>query len=120
MISVLNPGTCCQQKEIITRCKYFVSDEMQESKRRDIKTWPQLAAIAIIRLYQRTRFLREPSCRFYPSCSEYMARSIAANGLLRGVGAGMLRLAKCHPFHPGGVDEVVVEESFDMQSRRGV
>lgn len=82
----------------------------------NIRNWPwrslpRRMVIALIRLYQKTRILREPSCRFYPSCSEYMARSIEANGLIKGIAQGIVRLAKCHPFHPGGVDEVVAREA---------
>jgi putative membrane protein insertion efficiency factor len=72
------------------------------------KRLPGFLAIGLIRLYQKTRILRAPSCRFYPSCSEYMARSIDANGLMLGVIAGAIRICKCNPFHPGGVDEVAV------------
>ncbi len=61
---------------------------------------------SIIRLYQKTRILRAPSCRFYPSCSEYMAQYIEQHGLFRGLTAGLVRLAKCHPWHAGGLDEV--------------
>ena len=44
-------------------------------------------------------------CRFYPSCSEYMIGSIRKNGCILGVFDGLWRILRCHPFHPGGVDE---------------
>jgi hypothetical protein len=47
-----------------------------------------------------------PHCRFFPSCSQYMAESIERHGLLAGLGRGLARLARCHPFHPGGFDPV--------------
>lgn len=47
-----------------------------------------------------------PCCRFYPSCSEYAMDAIERYGFFRGILKGMLRLSKCHPFHPGGYDPV--------------
>ncbi|HXF94244.1 MAG TPA: membrane protein insertion efficiency factor YidD [Nitrospiraceae bacterium] len=47
-----------------------------------------------------------PACRFEPTCSEYAAESIARYGFWRGLGLTCLRLAKCHPLHPGGYDPV--------------
>lgn len=45
-------------------------------------------------------------CRFYPSCSQYAYEAIAKHGVGRGSLLAVKRLAKCHPFHPGGVDHV--------------
>ena len=46
------------------------------------------------------------SCRFYPSCSHYSVQSLQKYGLVKGVRLTFVRLAKCHPFHPGGYDPV--------------
>lgn len=65
------------------------------------------AAIATLRFYKRWISPLLPSaCRFYPTCSEYMMQAIEKHGLLRGVGVGLARLARCHPFHQGGFDPV--------------
>jgi len=43
-------------------------------------------------------------CRFEPSCSRYAATCIERHGAARGGLLSFVRLCKCHPFHPGGVD----------------
>ena len=59
----------------------------------------------LIRAYQR--FLSPalpPSCRFHPSCSQYALEAVTRYGALRGSWLAARRLARCHPFHPGGFD----------------
>jgi len=46
------------------------------------------------------------SCRFYPSCSSYAREAIMTHGLIRGGILAATRLAKCHPYHQGGIDPV--------------
>lgn len=60
----------------------------------------------LIRLYQAVRLGSPRRCRFYPACSDYMLESLDSHGLLAGTGAGILRILKCHPWHPGGYDPV--------------
>jgi putative membrane protein insertion efficiency factor len=45
-------------------------------------------------------------CRFYPSCSHYAEEAFQKKGWLAGALMTCRRLAKCHPFHPGGFDPV--------------
>ncbi|MBS0579316.1 MAG: membrane protein insertion efficiency factor YidD [Proteobacteria bacterium] len=64
-------------------------------------------AAALIRLYQWTLSpLLGPTCRFYPSCSNYALQSFLRFGVLRGGWLTVKRLARCHPWHPGGLDPV--------------
>ncbi|MGA3038462.1 MAG: membrane protein insertion efficiency factor YidD [Vulcanimicrobiaceae bacterium] len=47
-----------------------------------------------------------PACRYFPSCSQYAYEAIEKHGVLRGTRLAALRLLRCHPGHPGGVDPV--------------
>ncbi|WP_081326314.1 membrane protein insertion efficiency factor YidD, partial [Paenibacillus polymyxa] len=47
-----------------------------------------------------------PSCRFYPTCSQYGIEAVKTHGALKGGWLTLKRILKCHPFHPGGVDPV--------------
>ncbi|MDD5712815.1 MAG: membrane protein insertion efficiency factor YidD [Smithellaceae bacterium] len=47
-----------------------------------------------------------PSCRFYPTCSEYAITAIKIHGPLQGMWMALMRLLRCHPLHPGGYDPV--------------
>ena len=79
------------------------------------------ALCVLIRLYQRfVSPLLPRSCRFHPTCSEYMRRAIIEYGVLRGVARGSWRLLRCNPFNPGGYDPVKELRSADCGSRNNV
>lgn len=68
---------------------------------------PKRSAIAGIRLYQLTLSpLLGRQCRFYPSCSHYAREALEEHGFTHGGWLAIRRLARCHPFNPGGVDPV--------------
>ncbi|GAB6990445.1 membrane protein insertion efficiency factor YidD [Paenibacillus pini] len=50
--------------------------------------------------------LKPATCRFYPSCSAYALEAIEVHGAAKGTWLAAKRIAKCQPFHPGGVDLV--------------
>jgi len=58
-----------------------------------------------VRVYQVTLSpLLGPACRFEPTCSRYLVAAVRKYGLMVGLGKGARRLARCHPWHPGGYD----------------
>jgi putative membrane protein insertion efficiency factor len=63
--------------------------------------------IFLIKVYQRTLSrVMPPSCRFYPSCSEYGVQALQKYGIFKGGWLTVKRVARCHPFNPGGYDPV--------------
>jgi uncharacterized protein len=63
--------------------------------------------IFLIKVYQRTLSrVMPPSCRFYPSCSEYGVQALQKYGIFKGGWLTVKRIARCHPFNPGGYDPV--------------
>lgn len=64
-------------------------------------------ALLLITVYQCTLSrLLPPSCRFWPTCSRYAYEAIERYGACQGGWLAVCRLARCHPFHPGGYDPV--------------
>ena len=45
-----------------------------------------------------------PHCRFQPSCSTYFIEAVRKYGPVRGAWRGLCRIARCHPWNPGGWD----------------
>lgn len=50
--------------------------------------------------------LTPPSCRFYPSCSEYAVRAVRIHGVFKGGALAVWRVLRCNPWNYGGVDDV--------------
>jgi putative membrane protein insertion efficiency factor len=46
------------------------------------------------------------NCRFHPTCSVYAMQAIEKYGAMKGLWLAIKRIGKCHPLHPGGIDEV--------------
>lgn len=63
--------------------------------------------VALIRGYQQwISPLLPSSCRFHPTCSEYMRQAVERHGAARGVWMGLKRLVRCQPLCEGGFDPV--------------
>lgn len=62
--------------------------------------------LVLIGIWRWTAPMRVPRCRFEPSCSAYASESVRRYGAARGGWRALRRLARCHPWNPGGVDPV--------------
>ncbi|GAA0178227.1 membrane protein insertion efficiency factor YidD [Clostridium sediminicola] len=63
--------------------------------------------IYFIKIYRKyISPLKAPSCRFYPTCSQYAIQAIEKYGLLRGGFMSIKRIARCNPYSRGGYDPV--------------
>lgn len=72
-----------------------------------VRQVPRLVLVALLRAYQLVISpMTGPSCRYYPSCSAYALLAVQRHGALRGSWLAVRRLARCHPWTPGGVDDV--------------
>ena len=60
-----------------------------------------------------------PCCRYYPSCSAYALRAIRLHGPIIGGWLAVKRLARCHPWAPGGHDPVPAEASGPLAKHFG-
>jgi len=65
------------------------------------------AATLVLRFYKAAVSPLLPrACRYEPTCSVYAREAIERYGLGRGALLAVKRLARCHPFRPGGIDPV--------------
>jgi len=63
--------------------------------------------------------LLPPRCRFEPSCSAYALEALQVHGAARGLWLAMARIARCHPFNPGGYDPVPPRDGSAKPSLTG-
>ena len=68
---------------------------------------PARLLLLVLRAYQRfISPMTPPTCRFYPSCSQYAVIAVQRHGALRGTWLAARRLLRCNPWNAGGVDDV--------------
>lgn len=68
---------------------------------------PRNVCVVILRAYRGVVSpLYGNVCRYYPTCSHYALHAIQEHGVIKGVWLGSLRIARCHPWAAGGVDDV--------------
>lgn len=68
--------------------------------------------MGFIKFYQKAISpFKPPSCRFFPTCSQYGLEAIQRFGAIKGGYLTIKRISKCHPFHSGGFDPVPEKKS---------
>jgi putative membrane protein insertion efficiency factor len=74
----------------------------------------QHLVLSWIRFYQKhlSKLKGRPCCRFYPTCSSYTLTAVERFGAGKGLWLGMLRILRCNPLFPGGIDPVPRRFSF--------
>ena len=61
--------------------------------------------IKLVRLWQVfVSPLYPPSCKFYPTCSEYAVMAVEKHGVIKGSLKTLWRVLRCNPWSKGGVD----------------
>lgn len=58
-----------------------------------------------------------PTCRYYPSCSQYAIEALKEHGPFRGSGLAGWRVLRCNPWSRGGVDHVPLRKNTGRGSR---
>lgn len=66
------------------------------------------AMIAMIRFYRNylSQMKRGPTCKYYPTCSQYAIEAIEKYGAIKGGFLAIKRILRCNPFSKGGYDPV--------------
>ena len=82
---------------------------------RDALAWIVLIPVW---LWRMTGALRQPRCRFHPTCSSYAVAAVRTHGSARGSVLAARRVGRCHPWNPGGIDPVPPHEQRDAWRRR--
>ena len=76
----------------------------------------KLILIGLIKVYQKVISPMLPNtCRFYPTCSNYMIIAIREWGLLKGLWLGIRRILRCRPKGKCGEDFVPLNIKGDLK-----
>lgn len=67
-----------------------------------IPSWLLIGLVRLYKLFLSPIFGQQ--CRFYPTCSTYFIGAVEKYGAIKGSWRGIMRICRCHPWHPGGYD----------------
>lgn len=80
---------------------------------------PRNIVVALLRGYRAAISpLYGDVCRYYPSCSAYALGAVQGHGVIAGGFLAARRIARCHPWAAGGVDEVPESHSHHFHVNR--
>jgi len=80
---------------------------------RSVPFLPRNAVLAILHSYRSTvSHAYGDVCRYYPSCSAYAVTAVQQHGAVKGSALAATRIARCHPWAAGGVDDVPAHQNF--------
>ncbi|WP_308492448.1 membrane protein insertion efficiency factor YidD [Microbacterium terrisoli] len=80
---------------------------------RGIPLLPRNAVLAFLHGYRATiSHTYGDVCRYYPSCSAYAVGAVQQHGAVKGAALAAWRIARCHPWAAGGVDDVPLHRNF--------
>ena len=68
----------------------------------NVRNIPKNSMLVMLRFYKRQISpALPPSCRFFPTCSEYAMQAVEKYGAVKGGYLAARRILRCHPFHKG-------------------
>jgi uncharacterized protein len=77
---------------------------------------PRNALLALLHGYRATiSHTYGDVCRYYPSCSAYAVGAVQQHGALIGSALAVARIARCHPWAAGGVDDPPAHKNFRFE-----
>jgi putative membrane protein insertion efficiency factor len=86
---------------------------------RSIPLLPRNAVLALLHGYRATiSHTYGDVCKYYPSCSAYAVGAVQQHGAVKGAALTAARLASCHPWAVGGVDDVPPHQNFRHELTR--
>ena len=80
---------------------------------RSIPLLPRNTVLSLLHGYRATiSHAYGDVCKYYPSCSAYAVGAVQQHGAVKGSVMAAARIARCHPWAKGGVDDVPLHTNF--------